>query len=95
VVKRPNAAKQKITTCKPTACFAECMACLTCDNPPWCQEWFEVVLCLRVWSIFLQEHSCGRRTAYHPTEQPTRLAETKTPCACGAVRGRKRRSFRQ
>jgi hypothetical protein len=34
VVKRPNAARHKIMTCKPTACFAECMARLTLGNLP-------------------------------------------------------------
>src|SRR5215510_3786669 len=54
VVKRPNAERQKVTTCTPTACFAECMACLPCGTIPWRQERFAVVLGWRVWSQYPQ-----------------------------------------
>src|SRR5262249_29291697 len=43
-VKSPNAARQKITICTPTAVFAECMACLPGGTLLWRHERFEVVL---------------------------------------------------
>src|SRR5262245_8521997 len=83
VVKRLNAARQTITTGKPTAVFAECMACLLCGTLLWHHERFEVVLGWRWWQHARYSTAAACAQPYHPTAQPT----TSGPSRSKLLRG--------